>query len=595
MDSVELQLNDAGDRIVVRAGYVDKERIKGVPGARWNARDSVWQVPLSIPSATILQAEFGARISADESVVLKLGAMHQKRAEALTLARNPMALDYVPTAPGDERLRSYQRLGVDWLLTAETGLLGDEMGAGKTAQVVTALEAAPEKGPFLIVCPKSVLWTWQREIAMWSESLVPVVATGSVTKRRKAFKALAEGEANTLLIGYEALKSHTRLAPYGSIRLKKCDACGGLPGEVTETRCETHLKEANEIPWVAVVLDEAHRTKDPKALQTRAVWWVAHQPTVRYRWALTGTPVANAATDIWSILHLIDPVAWPSKTTFLDRWMNQVPDPWGGMQILGIKPERFEEFHALVDPYMLRRTKAMVLPDLPPKLRLTRTCELTPKERKSYVEMRDELITTLEDGTDLMAFNPMVQVGRLLQLANSTMVADPISGAPTPAEPSTKLNLLEEALAEIPEDQSVVVWFAHRKLLHLAEARLEKSGVDFVSFHGELADHDRALAEQSFQAGNVRVMLLTIGTGKEGITLTKAATQIYVQRTWSLIDDLQSQDRLHRPGQLADKVTIIDLIAEDTVEERLHEVLDGKAEGLEAVVQDREALLRVLR
>jgi hypothetical protein len=96
-----------------------------------------------------------------------------------------------------------------------------------------------------------------------------------VTKRRKAFKALAEGEANTLLIGYEALKSHTRLAPYGSIRLKKCDACGGLPGEVTETRCETHLKEANEIPWVAVVLDEAHRTKDPKALQTRAVWWVA--------------------------------------------------------------------------------------------------------------------------------------------------------------------------------------------------------------------------------------------------------------------------------------------------------------------------------
>jgi hypothetical protein len=158
VDSVELQLNDAGDRIVVRAGYVDKERIKGVPGARWNARDSVWQVPLSIPSATILQAEFGARISADESVVLKLGAMHQRRAEALTLARNPMALDYVPTAPGDERLRSYQRLGVDWLLTAETGLLGDEMGAGKTAQVVTALEAAPEKGPFLIVCPKSVLW-----------------------------------------------------------------------------------------------------------------------------------------------------------------------------------------------------------------------------------------------------------------------------------------------------------------------------------------------------------------------------------------------------------------------------------------------------
>lgn len=595
MDSVELQLNDASDRIVIRSGYVDKERIKGIPGARWNARDSVWQVPLSVPSATILQAEFGPRIVADAQLVTALGVLTSKRSEALSLARNPMALDYVPTAPADERLRPYQRLGVDWLLTAETGLLGDEMGAGKTAQVVSALEAAPEKGPFLIVCPKSVLWTWQREIATWSESIVPVVASGSVAKRRKAFKAVADGDANTLLIGYEALRSHTRVAPYGSIRLKRCEACGGLPGEVTETRCETHLKEANEIPWAAVILDEAHRAKDAQALQTRAAWWVAHQPSVRYRWALTGTPVANEVTDLWSILHLIDPVAWPAKTTFLDRWVNMVPDPWGGMQVLGIKPERFDEFHALVDPYILRRTKAMVLPDLPPKVRVTRTCELTPKERKAYVEMRDELITILEDGSDLMAVNPMVQVGRLLQLANSTMIADPISGAATPVDPSTKLGLLEETLDEISETESVVVWFAHRKLLHLAEARLEKAGKHFVSFHGEMADHDRALAEQSFQAGNVRLMLLTIGAGKEGITLTRASTQVYVQRTWSLIDDLQSQDRLHRPGQLADKVTIIDLIAEDTVEERLQEVLDGKAEGLEAVVQDREALLRILR
>ncbi len=595
MSGVALELNPAGDRIVIRAGYVDKERIKGVPGARWNAGDSVWQVPLSLTSATILNAEFGDRLSADDKVTEAIRRIASSRIEALSLARNPMADGYVPVTPADERLRPYQRLGVDWLLVAETGLLGDEMGAGKTAQVVSALEGMPEKGPFLIVCPKSVLWTWQREIAMWSESIVPVVASGSVAKRRKAFKAVAEGEANTLLIGYEALRSHTRLAPYGSIRLKRCDACGGLPGEITETRCETHLKEANEIPWVAVVLDEAHRTKDAKALQTRAVWWVAHQPTVQYRWALTGTPVANEATDIWSILHLLDPVAWPSKTTFLDRWMDVVPNPWGGTQVLGIKPDRIEEFHALVDPYILRRTKAMVLPDLPPKLRLTRTCELTPKEFKAYAEMRDELITTLEDGTDLMAFNPMVQVGRLLQLANSTMVADPISGAPTPAEPSTKLNLLDEVLEEIPEEESVVVWFAHRKLLHLAEDRLEKAGTPFVSFHGEMADAARATAEQSFQAGNVRIMLLTIGAGKEGITLTRAATQVYVQRTWSLIDDLQSQDRLHRPGQTADKVTIIDLIAEGTVEERLHEVLDLKAEGLEEVVRDREALLRVLR
>jgi SNF2 family DNA or RNA helicase len=209
--------------------------------------------------------------------------------------------------------------------------------------------------------------------------------------------------------------------------------------------------------------------------------------------------------------------------------------------------------------------------------------------------MRDELITTLEDGTDLMAVNPMVQVGRLLQLAQLDHDRRSDQRRPDTDRAVHQAQPPGGGPGRDPEDESVVVWFAHRKLLHLAEARLERAGIDFVPFHGQMADHDRALAEQSFQAGNVRIMLLTIGAGKEGITLTKAATQIYVQRTWSLIDDLQSQDRLHRPGQTADKVTIIDLIAEDTVEERLHEVLDGKAEGLEAVVQDREALLRVLR
>lgn len=591
--SVTLDLNPDRDRIVVRADYVDRERIKAVPGARWKARDSVWQVPLSVPSATILSAEFGARITASDELKAELGQMASRRSEALSLARNPMAKGYEPSTPTDARLRPYQRLGVDWLLTAETGLLGDEMGAGKTAQVVSALSAIGD-GPFLVICPRSVLYTWQREIAQWSTNLTPVVASGTITQRRKAFAAIESGEANVLLIAYTALKSHSRVAPYGSIKLKRCEECGGMPGETTEARCETHPKEANKIRWVAVVADEAHRLKDGRAAQSRTAWAVAHQPSVRYRWALTGTPVANSATDIWSILHFLDPVAWPSRTTFLDRWMDIVPNPWGGTQILGIKPERDAEFHALVDPYLLRRTKEMVLPELPPKVRMERTCDLRKAERTAYNQMRDDLIATLEDGTDLMAVNPMVQIGRLLQLANSSMIADPVSGNPTPVEPSSKLDLLDEVLEDYA-DEPVLVWFAHRKLLLLAQQRLEKAGKRHVVFHGECSDAERAEAEQRFQSGDVPIMLLTIGAGKEGLTLTRAATQIYVQRTWSLIDDLQSQDRIHRPGQTADQVTIIDLTAEGTVEEKLHQKLEDKAEGLEAVVRDRDALMEVLR
>lgn len=589
--TVHASLSADGNKIVLSAGYADRERIKRVPGARWKAQESVWQVPATLSSCVILQAEFTEDLVADDSVTGMARDAVRQRAAARALADNPLGTDHAPAHDYDDRLYPYQRLGADWLRLVGSGLLADEMGSGKTVQVAVSL---PDDGPVLVVAPKSVLPTWQRELRTWAPHLRVVVATGGVAKQRKAFRAVADGDADVLVINYEALKSHSRLAPYGSIRLKRCDACGGVPGEVTEARCEVHKKEANEIGWVAVVVDEAHRMKDAKAQQTRAVWAVGQQPTVRHRWALTGTPIANNAGDLWSVLHFIDPAQWPSRTAYLDRWLDIAPNPWGGIHILGLRPDRADEFHFLVDPYMLRRTKDMTLPHLPPKIRTARECYLSPRERKAYDEMRDDLIATLEDGTDLAAMNPMVQVGRLLQLASSSLKADSVSGKPVPCDPSAKLDLLDEVLGDLG-DEPLVVWFAHRQLLHLAEDRLRERGAQFVSYHGNMTSAERGLAEERFQQGRVPLMLLTIGAGKEGLTLTRASTQVYVQRTWSLVDDLQSQDRLHRPGQDADHVLIIDLIAENTVEAQLHDKLATKALSLEEVVQDRAALLSLLR
>lgn len=589
--TVHASLNADGTKILLSAGYADRERIKRVPGARWKAQESVWQVPATLSSCVILQDEFADALVPDDGVRELARSAVERHGRARTIADDPLGKNYTPVHDYDDRLYQYQRLGADWLRTVGSGLLADEMGSGKTVQVAVSL---PAEGPHLIVAPKSVLPTWKRELANWAPGFRVVVATGGVAKQRKAYKAVADGEADVLVTNYEALKSHSRLAPYGSIRLKRCEACGGVPGEVTEARCESHPKEANQIPWVSVVVDEAHRLKDAKAQQTRAVWAVGQQASVRNRWALTGTPIANNAGDLWSILHFIDPAQWPSRTAYLDRWLDIAPNPWGGIHILGLRPDRADEFHFLVDPYMLRRTKDMTLPHLPPKVRTARECWLSPKERKAYDEMRDDLIATLEDGTDLAAMNPMVQMGRLLQLASSSLKADPVSGKPLPCDPSAKLDLLDEVMDDLG-DQSVVVWFAHRQLLHLAEDRFRDRGLDFVSYHGNLTSSERGVAEERFQQGRVPIMLLTIGAGKEGLTLTRAGVQVYVQRTWSLVDDLQSQDRLHRPGQTADHVLIIDLIAENTVESQLHAKLATKALSLEEVVQDRAALLALLK
>ena len=196
--------------------------------------------------------------------------------------------------------------------------------SGKTAQAIRALKNLQDSGetvfPALIVCPNTLKKNWKREFARWWPDVNVVVVRGSATQRRKIF----EEKADVYVINWESLRTHSRLAPYGSVSLSRCVQCGGHDDKVTENRCEVHKRELNEIDFKSVIADEIHRSKEPKSKQTRALWAATGEADIRF--ALTGTPIANDVLDLWSILHWLSPEEWPSKTRWIDRMVNTMLD-----------------------------------------------------------------------------------------------------------------------------------------------------------------------------------------------------------------------------------------------------------------------------
>ena len=457
-----------------------------------------------------------------------------------------------------------------------SALLCLDMGCGKTIVALQALEYrrqldGPDKDA-VVVTTSSMKYKWAEEAAIWAPSWTSVVVVdGSADKRSKAIEKAPPG--TLLIINWESLRLHTRQSGYGSITL--------TPAERAE-------KELNRRNVGFLVADEAHRAKDPKSKQTRSLWHVAKGAD--YVWALTGTPVANVPNDLWALLHLMDPTVWASRSAFQDRYVYGFTADWG-FEPVGWRAENKEELFRFVDLYMLRRSKAEVLPDLPAKTYETRTLDLTPKQAAAYRDLRKEMMTTV--GGDLLTTdNTLTQLIRLQQTASATPVV--VDGEVVGLEkPSNKVAALLEILSE-GDSEPVVVFAQSRKLIDLAEAELDSKGISSVRITGSEGSELRALHVQTFQEGRVRVALCTFGAGSEGITLTRASTAVFLQRPWSLVQSRQAEDRIHRIGQDADKVLIIDLVSKGTVDALVHEALVVKGENLESVVRDRERLAALL-
>lgn len=605
------ELTADGSRIVVECGYHERHLVEQLPGASYS-KDR-WTVPASWAACTMLRGIFGKSLELGPELSAWAKQLRAERLDPASVLRDVLeipveeregvapALDALAAIESDSALKlyPYQVADVAYLLTNGRALLTNEPGLGKTGVVIRTIQVMRELGmdpfPVVIVCPNSLKrLVWAAEFAQWAPEIdVSVVDGGAATRR----KQLVPGH-DVYVINYEALRLHSRMARFGQEEL---------------TEAEAAPKELNALNPHTFVADEAHKLKDPHAKQTRAAWAVAQQ--AEYRIGMTGTPVANTISDLWSLLKLVEPTWFPARTKWLARYAIQTPGFWGGNIVTGIRPDTKDELFRTINPLMRRVPKLAALPQLPPKLpRQYRETPMTPKQEKAYKQMERDMLAWLDQVEEeslnvKSAPTVLAQLTRLNQFASASgellpphevvmevrgekvvkMVQDVKLTAP-----SGKVDDLVDLLEEMG-DAPLVVAAVSRQLIELAAARLTKEGISYSLITGAQSTEERVSSVSRFQSGQVRVILLTLGAGATGITLTRADTMLFMQTSYSTIENQQAEDRVFRIGsEIHQSIRIIEQVTPNTVEGRRLELLAAKGERIEEVIRDKDALRKLL-
>lgn len=585
-------------RIKIDAPYIYKDRITAIAGSKYDKKTLMWTIPLSWQSCLALRSTFGEKLTIGKRLADWAAEWRQTRIDPA------LALRQATDAPGYADLFPHQRAGVAFLRTAHRAILADAPGLGKTRTSVATLRRLYEEGetvfPALVVTVNSAKRSWAREIEEVWPGLTVQVVDGSATQRRKQLKT----PAHIYIMNWEALAPHSRLQSYGSTALRRCPECGGADPKITTAKCQVHVKELNEIPLKSVIADEAHKIKDPATQFSRAL--KAATGDAEYRIALTGTPIANHPGDLWSILNWLYPDGYPASTKFIDRLLDVSYPVFGGVEILGIKPEAQWEFFGGLDPILRRMTKESAGIKLPPKIFERRDVELSPKQKKAYKELEENMVAMLDNGDMLLVDSKLTQMGRLLQFAaaygevETKQFIDKDGEQKTRTlvhltEPSAKLDAFMEDMEGFG-DESVAVFHPSKQVIDLLAARLDKKGVPYGRITGDESTAHRQVHMDAFQKGKVKYILCTTGAGGISVTLTKASICVRLGRSWSNVDDLQAEDRTHRIGsEQHDSILYIDYVSKGTVEERVMDALEKKNMSLQEILRDEQLMNSILR
>ena len=441
-------------------------------------------------------------------------------------------------------LRPYQRAGIHWLNWLREnhlhGILADDMGLGKTVQTICAVNIAHEKQeadrPSLIVCPRSVVPFWVREV----RRCVPDIEISAYGGARRDKTIWERAGKRWLVTTYETIARDIELV--------------------------------GQVPFYFLVLDEATMIKNPNAQRTRAIKSI----NAMHRLALSGTPVENRLSELWSIFDFLIKGMFGTHASFSSRY--EAPIAQGD-------EEAAEELSRRIRPFLLRRMKETVAKDLPEKIELEVWCDLTAEQRSLYGQMQDLLAKPLQEEIERGA-QVNYQMSVLPVLTKLKQVCDHpalITGKMKPLlGRSEKFDMSIARIREIKAAGEQVVVFSHfLKTLDLFELVFDDLGISRVRIDGGVSNRQERI--DHFNDGKATVALCSILACGYGIKLTAANHVIHFDRWWNPATEDQATDRVHRIGQ-EKTVYVYRTLVSGTLEEKIAQMLDQKRNLADEVI-----------
>ncbi len=474
-------------------------------------------------------------------------------------------------------LRHYQRDGYDWLVFLWNhglgGVLADDMGLGKTLQTLALIAHAREsaasapssspsersesKGePFLVVVPSSVVGTWVSEAARFTPGLRVASVTATGRKRGAPLAELADG-------------IDIVITTYTVFRLDNADFAA--------------------LPWSGLVLDEAQFVKNHASQAHR----LARDLNAPFKLAVTGTPLENNLLELWAMFSIVAPGLFPSRRAFTEEYVK--PIAAAASPVHGTDAAhgaiRLRRLRRRIRPLLLRRTKDLVAPELPPKQEQVLRIDLDPKHRRVYdtwLQRERQKVLGLLDDLDRQRFIVYRSITLLRMLALDVSLIDPDARD----VPSAKLDALLERLGDlVAEGHRALVFSQFTSYLGKVEQRLDQAGIPYAYLDG--STRRRADVIDGFREGDAPVFLISLKAGGFGLTLTEADYVFLLDPWWNPAAETQAIDRAHRIGQTK-QVIVYRMVASDTIEEKVVQLAQQKAELFDAVLDDDGAFSSTL-
>jgi len=451
-------------------------------------------------------------------------------------------------------LRQYQKTGYKWLKSLSSlglsGILADEMGLGKTIQIIALLLSEKEdfKNPSIVVSPTSLIYNWQKEISRFAPELNAVVLSGTAKERQEIFAS--SEKAHVFIITYDTLK-----------------------------RDINHLKN---IEFNYIILDEAQYIKNPLTKAAGAVKSLKS----RRRFALTGTPIENSLSELWSIFDFLMPGYLHSYSKFQKLYERPI--------VLDNNADALKSLRNHTAPFILRRTKEQVLKDLPDKVYSILYAELTKEQKKLYtanfLKAKGEFDAYLsEESLSKNKFRVLSMLTRLRQICcHPAMFVENYIGG------SGKLDITLETIKNLVDGKHRILLFSQfTSMLDIIKKGLEAMNISYYYLDGGTPSKERALLTEEFNKGGASVFLISLRAGGSGLNLTGADIIIHFDQWWNPAVMEQASDRAHRIGQKK-TVHVYNIIAKDTIEEKIIELQNKKRDLTQNIIQDGETFINLM-